>query len=130
MSKAAVVRRKPRIELTSADVTPLAVGARDGLRSRNTLLLPSVIYVDDGGIPFGEEAEEGKPETFDFLGFTHFCSRSRKWGTFVIGRKTIKKRMRARLLVVAQNNARPHRENRRLDETDAARASELLHSLG
>ena len=36
---------------------------------------------------------EGKPETFDFLGFTHFCTRSRKWGSFVIGRKTIKKRM-------------------------------------
>jgi RNA-directed DNA polymerase len=40
-----------------------------------------------------EELGEGKPETFDFLGFTHFCTRSRKWGSFVIGRKTIKKRM-------------------------------------
>jgi group II intron reverse transcriptase/maturase len=40
---------------------------------------------------------EGKPKTFDFLGFTHFCTRSRKYGTFVIGRKTIKKRMLARL---------------------------------
>jgi group II intron reverse transcriptase/maturase len=40
---------------------------------------------------------EGKPETFDFLGFTHFCTRSRKWGTFVIGRKTVKKRMIATL---------------------------------
>src|SRR5258708_34451396 len=36
-----------------------------------------------------EKFGEGKPETFDFLGFTHFCTRSRKWGTFVIGRKTI-----------------------------------------
>jgi group II intron reverse transcriptase/maturase len=43
---------------------------------------------------------EGKPETFDFLGFTHFCTRSRKWGSFVIGRKTIKKRMRAKLKVI------------------------------
>src|ERR1700694_2475081 len=42
-----------------------------------------------------ERLGEGKPETFDFLGFTHFCTRSRKWGSFVIGRKTIKKRMRA-----------------------------------
>jgi hypothetical protein len=40
-----------------------------------------------------EELGEGKPEPFDFLGFTHFCTRSRKWGSFVIGRKTIKKRM-------------------------------------
>lgn len=38
----------------------------------------------------------GKPETFDFLGFTHFCSKSRKPGYFVIGRKTIKKHMRAK----------------------------------
>src|SRR6267143_1998332 len=45
-----------------------------------------------------EKLGEGKPETFDFLGFTHFCTRSRKWGSFVIGRKTIKKRMRAKLL--------------------------------
>ncbi len=58
MSKAAVVRRKPRTELTSADVKPLAIGARDGLRSRNNLLLPSVIYVDDKEILFGEEAED------------------------------------------------------------------------
>src|SRR6202049_3210588 len=47
-----------------------------------------------------EKRGEGKPETFDFLGFTHFCTRSRKWGSFVIGRKTIKKRMRAKLLVI------------------------------
>src|SRR6202040_145330 len=47
-----------------------------------------------------ERRGEGKPETFDFLGFTHFCTRSRKWGSFVIGRKTIKKRMRAKLLAV------------------------------
>ena len=40
---------------------------------------------------------EGKPETFDFLGFTHFCTRSYKTGGFVIGRKTIKKRMVASL---------------------------------
>jgi RNA-directed DNA polymerase len=44
-----------------------------------------------------EKLGEGKPETFDFLGFTHFCTRSRKRGSFVIGRKTIKKRMLRRL---------------------------------
>jgi hypothetical protein len=43
---------------------------------------------------------KGKPETFDFLGFTHFCTRSRKWGTFVIGRKTMKKRMLRQLQAV------------------------------
>ncbi|MCP4966032.1 MAG: group II intron reverse transcriptase/maturase [bacterium] len=44
-----------------------------------------------------ERLGDGKPETFDFLGFTHFCTRSRKRGSFVIGRKTIKKRMIATL---------------------------------
>ncbi len=44
----------------------------------------------------------GKPETFDFLGFTHFCTHSRKQGAFVIGRKTIRKRMRAQLQSIKQ----------------------------
>jgi group II intron reverse transcriptase/maturase len=47
-----------------------------------------------------EKLGEGKPETFNFLGFTHFCTRSRKGGSFVIGRKTIKKRMRAKLKAI------------------------------
>jgi len=38
----------------------------------------------------------GKPETFDFLGFTHICGRSKK-GHFWLKRITIKKRMRAKL---------------------------------
>jgi group II intron reverse transcriptase/maturase len=44
-----------------------------------------------------ERRGEGKPETFDFLGFTHFCTRSKKNGSFIVGRKTIKKRMVAKL---------------------------------
>jgi RNA-directed DNA polymerase len=38
----------------------------------------------------------GKPETFDFLGFTHICARS-KSGRFWVKRITISKRMRAKL---------------------------------
>ena len=38
----------------------------------------------------------GKPETFDFLGFTHICGKSRK-GRFWVKRVTIAKRMRAKL---------------------------------
>jgi group II intron reverse transcriptase/maturase len=40
---------------------------------------------------------EGKPETFDFLGFTHCCGVKRESRTFQVKRKTTKKRMRARL---------------------------------
>ncbi|MHB9036975.1 MAG: group II intron reverse transcriptase/maturase [Armatimonadota bacterium] len=39
---------------------------------------------------------ESKPETFDFLGFTHICSKSRK-GKFIVLRQTKRKRMRAKL---------------------------------
>jgi group II intron reverse transcriptase/maturase len=38
----------------------------------------------------------GKPETFDFLGFTHICAKSRS-GWFWLKRITISKRMRAKL---------------------------------
>jgi RNA-directed DNA polymerase len=38
----------------------------------------------------------GKPETFDFLGFTHICAKTRS-GRFQLKRITITKRMRAKL---------------------------------
>jgi RNA-directed DNA polymerase len=41
----------------------------------------------------------GKPETFDFLGFTHFCGKTRR-GRFWLRRITISKRMRAKLVEV------------------------------
>ena len=52
----------------------------------------------------------GKPETFDFLGFTHVCARSTKTGRFWLKRITIKKRMRAKLKAVnAEIKLRRHR---------------------
>lgn len=45
---------------------------------------------------------EGKPETFDFLGFTHVCGRSRKTGYFTVVRKTMGKRMAAKLKDIQQ----------------------------
>jgi RNA-directed DNA polymerase len=41
----------------------------------------------------------GKPETFDFLGFTHICAKTRH-GRFQVRRITISKRMRAKLAEV------------------------------
>jgi hypothetical protein len=50
----------------------------------------------------------GKPETFDFLGFTHICARARS-GRFWVKRITIAKRMRAKLREVNdQLKARRH----------------------
>lgn len=38
----------------------------------------------------------GKPETFDFLGFTHYCSQNRN-GKFRVKRKTSRKKFRAKV---------------------------------
>jgi len=43
-----------------------------------------------------KERGEGKPDTFDFLGFTHMCSKSRK-GKFMVLRKTSAKKLRNKL---------------------------------
>jgi RNA-directed DNA polymerase len=39
----------------------------------------------------------GKPETFDFLGLTHYCSTEKGGTGFQLGRKTQRKRMRTKL---------------------------------
>jgi RNA-directed DNA polymerase len=40
---------------------------------------------------------EGKPETFDFLGFTHICVKQRSNGRFTVLRQTIRKRLQTKL---------------------------------
>jgi len=47
-----------------------------------------------------DKAGKGKPETFDFLGFTHICGTTRKTKHFTIRRKTIAKRLRAKVKAV------------------------------
>ena len=52
---------------------------------------------------------EGKPETFNFLGFTHFCGTIHETGQFIIRRKTVGKRMAAKLKEIrAQLRRRMH----------------------
>ena len=57
-------------------------------------------------IEFGRYAKErkekrgqGKPETFDFLGFTHYCSNG-KSGSYRVKRKTSRKKFIAKLKVI------------------------------
>lgn len=45
---------------------------------------------------------EGKPETFNFLGFTHICGKNHVTGYFEVYRKTIGKRMTAKLKDIRQ----------------------------
>jgi hypothetical protein len=44
----------------------------------------------------------GKPETFDFLGFTHICGKAKEGGWFTLLRHTIAKRMRAKLVEIKE----------------------------
>jgi group II intron reverse transcriptase/maturase len=44
----------------------------------------------------------GRPETFDFLGFTHMCATKRSNGRFTVKRLTSSKRMRATLKALRQ----------------------------
>jgi len=67
------------------------------LHSDKTRLLEFGRFATDNRAKRGE----GKPETFDFLGFTHMCSKTRK-GTFVVKRKTMRKRLRRKRRQVKQ----------------------------
>lgn len=67
-------------------------------------------------IEFGRYAEQrrkkrglGRPETFDFLGFTHCCSKTRQ-GRFKILRLTVKKRLRATLAAIREKLMRRRHE--------------------
>src|SRR5271154_3478844 len=52
---------------------------------------------------------KGKPETFKFLGFTHYCGRRHKTDTFTVWRITSKQRMVAKLKAIkAQLLRRKH----------------------
>jgi group II intron reverse transcriptase/maturase len=44
-----------------------------------------------------KQRREDKPETFNFLGFTHICGQTRKTGQSFVLRKTIRKRLLAKL---------------------------------
>ena len=53
-------------------------------------------------IRFGQFAfrdEQQRPQTFDFLGFTHYCAKRRD-GSFIVGRQTSRKRMYASIRAV------------------------------
>jgi len=58
---------------------------------------------------------EGKPETFDFLGFTHICDRTRKQGKFIVLRQTMRSRMQSKLRDLREESR--SRLNRPVGET-------------
>lgn len=69
--------------------------------------------IEFGRFTTGDRAErgEGKPDTFDFLGFTHICAKRRKDESFTVRRKTIAKKLRAKVSevreILIRNRHRP-----------------------
>ena len=57
--------------------------------SKNELMSPSSIH--------STFLVQGKPETLNFLDFTHICARKRSNGMFTVLRRTVSKRIRAKL---------------------------------
>ena len=58
--------------------------------------------IEFGRYAEGQAKKRGrKPETFDFLGFTHICGKSRE-GKFIVKRKTAAKRLRRSMLRVTE----------------------------
>jgi group II intron reverse transcriptase/maturase len=60
---------------------------------------------------------KGKPETFTFLGFTHYCGRRYKTDTFTVWRITSKQRMVAKLKTIKVELRR--RKHDRISQTGA-----------
>jgi RNA-directed DNA polymerase len=73
---------------------------RDRMRSFGLELHPDKTRLIEFGRHAAEQRQrrsEGKPDTFDFLGFTHMCGTTRKTGRFIVKRQTIRKRLSAKL---------------------------------
>jgi group II intron reverse transcriptase/maturase len=66
---------------------------------------------------------QGKPETFDFLGFTHICGRTRR-GKFTVLRKTMRKRWQGKLKKISRELR--NRMHRPVPEQGAYMKSVLL----
>jgi hypothetical protein len=58
LSKLVMVKAVDRGDLQPEHIKPLAVAFRPEFRPRNPYLLPSVIFISDNSVLFGQEAEE------------------------------------------------------------------------
>src|SRR5690606_38857759 len=79
---------------SEVEATRFRVELEERLREFNLELHPEKTRLLEFG-PFAAQNRrrrgEGKPETFDFLGFTHICAKKRSNGRFTVLRQTIRK---------------------------------------
>ena len=96
-----------------SDAEQFRVELTERMRKFNLELHPQKTRLLEFG-PFAIENRkrrgEGKPETFNFLGFTHICVKKRSNGRFTVLRQTIRKRLQAKLNAVkAELQQRMHK---------------------
>jgi group II intron reverse transcriptase/maturase len=88
---------------SKADADQFRVELAERMRKFNLELHPEKTRLLEFG-PYAIENRkrrgEGKPETFNFLGFTHICVKKRSNGMFTVLRQTIRKRLQAKLNAV------------------------------
>ena len=94
-----------------ADAERFLARVRERLRKFGLELHPDKTRLIEFGRYAAEQRKrrgEGKPETFDFLGFTHICGTTRKSGRFIVKRQTIRKRSRRSSAVKEELRQRWH----------------------
>jgi RNA-directed DNA polymerase len=86
-----------------SDADQFRVELAERMRKFNLELHPEKTRLLEFG-PFAIDSRkwrgEGKPETFNFLGFTHICIKKRSNGRFTVLRQTVRKRLQAKLNAV------------------------------
>jgi RNA-directed DNA polymerase len=85
---------------SQADAEQFRAELTERMRKFNLELHPGKTRLLEFG-PFAiqnrQRRGEGKPETFNFLGFTHICVKKRSNGRFTVLRQTIRKRLQTKL---------------------------------
>ena len=88
---------------SQADAEQFRAELSERMRKFNLELHPEKTRLLEFG-PFAinnrQRRGEGKPETFNFLGFTHICVKKRSNGMYTVLRQTIRKRLHAKLNAV------------------------------
>jgi RNA-directed DNA polymerase len=94
-----------------SDAVQLLADLRERLRKFSLELHPDKTLLIEFGRYAAERRREhgqGRPETFNFLGFTHICGKSQQ-GQFVLVRHTMRERLRSKLREVkAELRTRRH----------------------
>jgi len=85
---------------SKADADQLRVELTERMQKFNLELHPEKTRLLEFG-PYAIDQRrwrgEGKPETFNFLGFTHICVKKKSNGRFTVLRQTIRKRLQTKL---------------------------------